>query len=179
MLAFKRTASQTPEDVTVKKTSKTVHQSPPTSLCVRILSMSGMYVLCSASVNHAACNQTPKKQRGAFLLSTSVCNATDLDRDDRNGSSHCRASPSARGDVRPPRSRVMQLHRLQLRRPPAAPATGISAALSRFISKTPAGSANCLQVAEGALSFKASCTTGCSSELVPLTNSCNCFVVLP
>ena len=37
---------------------------------------------------------------------------------DRNSSSHCRACPSSSEDVRPPRSLAMQLHPLQLRRPP-------------------------------------------------------------
>ena len=109
---------------------------------------------------------------------------------DRNSSSHCRVCPSSSDDVRPQRPLAMQLHPPGCTSstgsgigtaspPPAAPDTVISAASSRLISKTPASSAdwgniNLFQgAAEETLSLKSSCTAGCSSELVPLTNACN------
>ena len=123
--------SQTPQQVTGKKTSKIVHQCPAAFLYSRMLLVSGMCALCSASVNHAACNQTTKnKEVHSCRARPCAMHRTSIEKShvfwfwdtkpqgDRNSSSHCRACPSFSEDVCPPRSLAMQLHRLQLRRPP-------------------------------------------------------------
>ena len=145
----------------MKKSSETVHRNPTAPLYIRRLRMSGMCALCSASVKRAACNPTP---RGAFLPSKSICNATDLDRKHRKCSGVVHET-ARRSKLLQPQSCLPFLLRrhtpskisghaapslptsstgsaMGTASPRAAPATGISAALSRLISKTPAGSAD-------------------------------------